>query len=185
MATTAKLTLGEFLALPETKPALEYAAGEVFEKAMGTTGHALVQHLLSLVIGLFLRANPIGVAAPEWRCIFGPLGEEQARVPDFVFITNEHAAGDPLDGPHRGAPDLAVEVLSPDDRPGRVLDKIAIYLRSGVRLVWVIDPLERTVIVFAPQAVPYTLTDGDALDGGDVLPGFRAPVADILPPLPS
>lgn len=184
MAATTRMTLEEFLALPPTKPTLEYIDGEVVEKTMGTKGHGWVQSLLVLAFALYLRTHPIGLAFPEWRCVLGPAGEEESRVPDFAFITNDHAGNDPLDAPHFGPPDLAVEILSPDDRPGAVLDKVTYYLTNGVRLVWVIDPIRRRVTVFAPDTTPRSLTDADTLDGGDVLPDFAVAVAEILPQLP-
>lgn len=181
MAAIKRLTLAQFLALPEQK-GLEYVCGEVWEKPMGTRAHKAVQHLLSIVIGLFLRLNPIGEAGPEWRCIFGPPGRERAWLPDFAFIAAERVAADDPDGPHWGPPDLAVEVLSPGDRPGRVTEKIVSYLEYGVRLVWLIDTRQRTITVFAPGQEPRTLVEDEALEAGGILPGFSVRVAEVLPP---
>ena len=182
MAIKQKLTLEQFLALPETKPGCEYIDGEVAQKTMPTTAHIVIQRLLSFVFTLFLRDHPLGEAGPEWRCIFGPPGAEQARLPDFAFVSWAHLSGDAWNGPHRGPPDLAVEVLSPDDRPGAVAAKIVFYLLHGVRLVWLIDPDERTVQVFTADGESRVLHDEDTLDGGNVLPGFAVHVRDILPP---
>ena len=78
------------------------------------------------------------------------------------------------------SPDLAVEVLSPDDRPGEVLQKVADWLNAGVRLVWVVDPRRRIARVYRPDGVDSQLTERDALDGEDVLPGLAIPVGDVL-----
>lgn len=145
----------------------------------------MVQHLLSLVFGLFLRDHPIGEAGPEWRFIFGPPGAERAWLPDFAFVTAARVAGDDYNSPHRGPPDLAVEVLSPRDRPGRVTEKIVSYLQHGVRQVWLIDPRQRTIKVFEPGRDPRTLHEDDTLDGGNVLPGFSMRVGSVLPPAPA
>jgi Uma2 family endonuclease len=182
MAAEPRLTLAQFLALPDTK-GLEYVCGEIWEKPMGTRAHSMVQHLLSVAFFLFLRDHPIGEAGPEWSCVFGPPGRRRGWLPDFAFIAKERVAADPLDAPHEGPPDLAVEVLSPDDRPGRVSEKIAFYLTYGVRLVWLVDTRERTVRVFAPGQEPLTLAEADTLDGGDVLPDFAVRVSEILPPV--
>ena len=182
MATTQKLTLDQFLALPETKPGSEYIDGKVVQKPMPSTAHIFVQHLLSLVLGTFLRDHPLGIAGPEWRCVFGPPGAERARLPDFAFVAWAHLGADAWDGPHWGPPDLAVEVLSPDDRPGDVAEKIVFYLLNGVRLVWLIDPGQRTVQVFTSSGGSRLLHDEDILDGGEVFPGFAISVRDILPP---
>lgn len=181
MSTVAKLSLEEFLALPDTKPGSEYINGEVVQKPMPDTDHAIVQRLLSFVFTLFLRAHPIADGGPEWRCIFGPTGKEWGRLPDFALVLQERLRGVRGDEPFRGAPDFAVEIMSPDDRMSDVLDKVRFYLEHGVRLVWVIDPRTRTVLVWSSWGSPRLLTEEDTLDGGDVLPGFSSPVRDILP----
>jgi Uma2 family endonuclease len=182
MATTAKLTLDEFLKLPETKPASELVDGEVVQKTMPTYAHAIIERLLSLAVSLFLREHPIGDGGPEFRCIFGPAGQERAFVPDFVFVTAERLQGLRGDQPFRGAPDLAVEILSPDDRWIEVMEKVRFYLENGVRLVWVINPEARTVMVMWSPSASRFLSEDETLDGSEVLPGFSAPVHDILPP---
>lgn len=180
MATTASLTLDDFLALPETEPASEYADGEVAQKPMPTLDHGVIQRLLSFVLTLYLRAHPLGEAGSEVRCIFGPAGRERTYVPDYIFVTSARFQAGPL--PVRGAPDLAVEILSPDDRMSRVMRKVRFYLLHGVRAVWLIDPDRRTVMVLTPPDTTHILTEDETLDGAEVLPGFSCVVRDILPP---
>lgn len=115
-------------------------------------------------------------------CIFGATGREWAVVPDFVLVRRERLRGTRGDEPFRGAPDFAVEILSPDDRMSDVLDKVRFYLEHGVRLVWLIDPRTRTVFVWSVWGTPRQYTEADTLDGGDVFPDFRTAVRDILPP---
>ncbi len=181
-ATTAKLTLEEFLRRPETEPASEYEDGVVCKKPLPTSWHGVVQRLLSFVFTLYLRDHAIGDAGSEIRCIFGPPGHERAYVPDYVFVVGVPPGFAPTNGPYRGAPDLAVEILSPDDRMTRVRRKVRFYLENGVRLVWLIDPEDRTVTVLTTPAASTTLSEEDELDGGDVLPGFRVRVGEFLPP---
>src|SRR5215207_8315821 len=145
MATTTKLTVEEFLALPDTKPGSELVDGVVVRKSEPTVAHMLVQQSLSLVVGLYLRQNPIGIAGPEGRCVLGPPSGKHALLPDFLFVAREHLAGLDLHGPIWRAPDLAVEFLSPDDPMTNVMDKLRFYLLHGVRLVWLIDPENRTL----------------------------------------
>lgn len=78
------------------------------------------------------------------------------------------------------APDLVVEVLSPSDSPRRVLDKVGEYLQSGVRLVWVIDPEKRQAAVHRTLTSVREIAADGALDGEDVLPGFRCPLAELF-----
>ena len=77
-------------------------------------------------------------------------------------------------------PDLAVEVVSPNDRPQEIADKVDLYLTHGVPLVWVAYPRSRQVVVHRPGQEPLILSEGDTLDGGDVLPGFQLPVAEVF-----
>ncbi len=182
MAMPVRLTLEQFLALPETEPASEYIDGEVVQKPMPTRAHSVIQRLLSFVLTLYLRAHPIGEAGSEARCVFEVSGRRRSYVPDYIFVTAERARTWGLNEPFRGAPDLAVEILSPDDRMTAVMPKLRFSLTHGVRLVWLIDPDRRTVIVMTSPDVARILTEDDALDGGDVLPGFTVPVRDILPP---
>ena len=79
-----------------------------------------------------------------------------------------------------GAPDLAVEVLSPSDSALEVDEKTAEYLTAGTALVWVVNPKRRTVAIHRADRTVSLLSDGDVLDGEDVLPGFRFPVAEIF-----
>lgn len=183
MATiTTRLTLDEFLRLPETKPASEYEDGEVCRKTMPTGWHSVVQRLVAVVLSLYMRERPIGEAGSELRCIFGPPGGERTYVPDYVFVIGAHPGFGAVNGPYYGAPDLAVEILSPDDRMTRVRRKVRFYLENGVRLVWLIDPEDRTVTVMTTPAAATVLAEDEVLDGGDVLPGFRVRVGELLPP---
>lgn len=180
MATTAKLTLAEFLALPETEPASELIDGEVRQKPMPTWDRGVIQRLLSFVLTLYLQSHPIGEAGSEVRCIVGPAGGERPLVPDFIFVRADRLRRG--EQHFHGAPDLAVEILSPDDRMTVVMEKVRFYLAHGVRLVWLIDPDRRTVTVMAPPGTTRILTEDEMLDGGDVLPGFACAVREILPP---
>jgi Uma2 family endonuclease len=78
------------------------------------------------------------------------------------------------------APDLAVEVRSPNDRDHEVEEKIQLWLAAGSLLVWDFDPETRIVVVHRPGAEPVTLGEDQELDGGDVIPGFRCLVADFF-----
>lgn len=185
MITKAKartLTLDEFLRLPETKPAREYDDGEVSKKPMPDTWHGYIQRLLSFVLTLYLREHPIGDAGSEIRCVFGPTGGERSYVPGYCFVFGVPPGFAPRRGPWRGPPDLAVEILSPDDRMTRVNRKLEFYLHNGVRLVWLIDPDNRTITVMTVLTSATVLRDGDTLTGGDVLPGFAVAVRELLPP---
>ena len=78
------------------------------------------------------------------------------------------------------APDLVVEVLSTDDRPGETLAKVGDWLEAGARLAWVIDPQRRLARIYRADGTESLLAESDALDGEDVLPGFSCPLGSIL-----
>ncbi len=80
----------------------------------------------------------------------------------------------------RLAPDLAVEVLSPSDRPRAVFDRVGEYLEAGVRLVWVVDPQKRRAVEYRSLSEAREILPSGALDGADVLPGFSCSVAELL-----
>jgi Uma2 family endonuclease len=80
----------------------------------------------------------------------------------------------------RGAPDLAIEVVSPNDRYNEVRTKVREYLAAGTAMVLVVDPEDRTVSVYRPERAPLELAEADAIDGEDVVPGWTLPVRDIF-----
>ncbi len=127
----------------------------------------------------YVRANDCGWAFTDGAGFV--LFEERATVrsPDAAFVRRERLP-ELTDHFVPMAPDLAVEVLSPSDRIPDALSKVAMYLQAGVQLVWLVDPLERSVTVFRPDASPKTLGEVDVLDGSSVLPGFTLPLAEIF-----
>jgi Uma2 family endonuclease len=181
MAIGSKLTLEEFLKMRETKPASEYACGEVFQKPMPDGPHSAIQAFFVAILYPYLAQTGLGRVFPELRCIFGPPGRERTYVPDLVYVAREKL---PFPRHLHAAPDLAIEVLSPDQHRPAFLDKIQFYLLNGVRLVWVIDPETRTVAVQVPGEETRMPGSGDMLDGGDVLPGFSVPIDDIFAQMP-
>lgn len=177
MVVKSSLTLKQFLDLDETEPASEYACGEVVQKPMPNRPHAAIQVFLGAVLLQFLSRTGLGRVFTEFRCIFGPPNGERTYVPDITYVAGNRLTDDLY---LRTAPDLAVEVLSPDQDMGRFLDKVQFYLRHGVRLLWVIDPIRSTITVLMPGEDARVLTAEAVLDGGEVLPGFSVPIADIF-----
>ena len=106
---------------------------------------------------------------------------DTVRGPDIAFVSSGRR--EILEDEDRflpGPPDLAVEVLSPGDRAGRIREKVADYLTAGTRMVWVVDPARGRVNVYRALLSPRTLQPGDEVEGEDVLPGFRAEVSEFL-----
>jgi Uma2 family endonuclease len=105
---------------------------------------------------------------------------DTVRGPDVAFIRRERLPHPAPRGFAAFAPDLAVEVLSPHDRPGDILIKVADWLSAGTRLVWVLDPERRLARVYRAGGSEAVVTADGALDGEDLLPGFSCALAGIL-----
>jgi Uma2 family endonuclease len=106
---------------------------------------------------------------------------DTVRGPDVAFVSRERFErnADNLRA-FSGAPDLAVEVLSPSNTPAAMHAKVADFLAAGTRCVWVVDPESQTVTVYTSLLGPYRLGEAETLNGGDVVPGFRVRVGEIF-----
>lgn len=105
---------------------------------------------------------------------------DTVRAPDVAFISRERLPDPQTRGFPALGPDLVVEVLSPDDRPGETLAKVGDWLEGGARLVWVIDPERRAARVYRPEGTETYVAESGTLDGEDVLPGFSGSLTSIL-----
>lgn len=147
------LTLEAFLKLPETKPASEYINGEVIQKPMPKGRHSRLQGKLCAVINQAAEQPKIAYAFPELRCSFGG----RLIVPDLAVFEWSHipflADGEVPDN-FELAPDWAIEILSPEQKPNKVLGTLLHCLEQGSRLGWFIDPDDLSVLVLFPQQQP-------------------------------
>jgi Uma2 family endonuclease len=139
------------------------------------------------LLGAFCQSNPLGWVVPEgtsYKCFANEPGK--VRKPDTSFIARERLslAQAFAEGHLRLAPDLAVEVIAPNDLYYQVDDKVQEWLAAGVRLVWVVNPRTHRVRVFRADGTETALTANDELTGEDVLPGFRCRVAELFQPPP-
>jgi Uma2 family endonuclease len=105
---------------------------------------------------------------------------DTVRGPDIAFVRQERLGRSIPNGYVELAPDLVVEVLSHTDRPGATLAKIGDWLDAGVRLAWLVDPDRRLARVYRYDGSESVITETDALNGDDVLPGFRCPLGVVL-----
>ncbi len=117
--------------------------------------------------------------------VFGEAGFILSRSPDTVlgpdlaYVETSRLPKDVV-GFLALAPDLAVEIVSPGNSPGEIERKVGIYLQAGARMIWVVYPRQRQIVVHTPGEAPRVFTDSDELPGGDVLPGLTIPVAHIF-----
>ena len=179
MATPARrATEDDLRAIPDDGWKRELVDGEIVVSPAGFR-HGVVSVRLSARLLAFVEAQDLGYVVESSTGFRLPGGN--VRAPDVSFISNGRFEGGRIpEGFADGAPDLAVEVLSPDDQPRAVLDKVGEYLQAGVRLVWVIDPVAARAAVYRSPTDARELKAGDSLDGEDVLPGFRCGLAELL-----
>ncbi len=148
------------------------------ERNMGARSSQVAGNAI-VVLGQHVRERKLGkVFAPD--CGYHLPGDEakKVRFPDVSFVARGRLDGDRTpEGYPKLAPDLALEVVSPNDSAYEVEEKRVAYLRAGVRLLWVVYPPTRTVFVFRPAGPVAVLGEGDTLGGEDVLPEFSCPVA--------
>lgn len=104
---------------------------------------------------------------------------DTVRAPDVAFIRRDRLPDPPPAGFAELAPDLVVEVLSPNDRPGEVLAKVADWLNAGSVLVWVVDPARRSARVYRADGSEVLVPEDGVLDGEGILPGFACPLAAL------
>jgi Uma2 family endonuclease len=168
--TTALLTLEDFLAMPETKPASEFIDGEVFQKPMPKGKHSIIQRELTFAIDRPLTDQNIARAFPELRCTFG----DRSVVPDIAVFKSERIPRD-ADGAVANdfllAPDWTIEILSPSQSQTKVVKNIVHCLQHGALMGWLIDPDERSVFVYSPDRELVILDESDELL---LMPGFAA-----------
>ena len=174
----------DLLAMPDGKD-YELVDGELVERNMSALS-SWVAGQVYLRLGNHVMANDLGTVWPAdngFQCF--PDAPGKVRKPDASFIGRErYAPGQLGDGYVRIAPDLAVEVISPNDLAGDVEQKVDEYLAAGVRLVWVADPTTQTVRVHRSDGTAARLRRGEELSGEGVIPGFRCVVGDLFPPVP-
>jgi Uma2 family endonuclease len=134
---------------------------------------------LLLMLGAQLQGRNAGVAVTEvgFKLRTNP---DTVRGPDVAFVRQERLPAERLRGYWSGAPDLAMEVLSPDDTSRDIDAKVSEYLSTGVSAVVVIDPEAATVTRHRPGQAPEVARRGGELDLDAVVPGFRCAVNDIL-----
>ena len=180
-ATTQLMTAEELLKLPRGQFRYELVEGELRQMSPAGHNHGKIAARLTIALGEYVEENDLGelyAAETGFKLKTDP---DTVRAPDVSFIRRERVAevGE-TKGYWPGAPDLAVEVLSPDDTVSEVERKVEEWLEAGARLVWVISPKLRTVTVYRSLSDIAVLTENDTLDGEQVVPGFNCLVARLF-----
>ena len=182
VAQTQLMTADQLLALPDDGHRYELVRGELRKSPLNGAEHGIVSANIAFALAPYVKAHNLGTALGGNVGFLIESNPDHVRAPDAAFIRRERveAAGH-IPGYFPGPPDLAVEVISPDDRYTEVEEKVADWLAAGVQLVILVDPRRRSVTLHASGQAPVTLTDQDTLDGSPVVPGWQTPIRDIFP----
>lgn len=157
----------------------ELIDGVLLEKTMGFVESFLAAQLGALITA-FVQQRNLGVTAGEGGML--QLFPDQVRIPDVCFVSWERLKGSgfPQQAAPSLAPDLAVEVLSPGNTDQEMQRKLEEYFQAGVRLVWYVDPRDKSVVAYTAADKAERLTTADILSGGDVLPGLTIDLAKLF-----
>ena len=177
------ITLEQMLAIPDDGMDRELIRGELREtpETFADRWHSRTTARVGTALGNWLDARP----EPHGE-IVGGAGFLLATDPDtgvgidVAYVSAEVVARSPEAAFFEGPPMLAVEILSPSDRQEKVDEKVALYLESGVAIVWVVHPRFRTVTVFRPGSEPELFNALQELSAEPHLPGFRVLVANLF-----
>ena len=176
-AETGHVTAEQLLAMGDGRR--ELIRGEVIEMSPAGARHGSVAITIARHLTNFVIEHGLGqVYAAETGFVL-ETDPDTVRAPDVAFVRTERVVD--TDKYFPGAPDLAVEVRSPKESDAEVSEKVEMWLACGARQAWVLDPRQKTVQVFRPGASPETLTESDAVGGGEVLPRFRLAVRECFP----
>ena len=168
------MTMAEFL--ENDLEGYEYVKGELVPMAAAAIVHGEIGSNVHFLLTSHIRENKLGrlyIAETTFQ-----LGDRVVK-PDIAFVSTERLSEDKLKG-YAGAPDLAIEIVSPTDKHYDVTEKALAYLKAGTRIVWVLEPIMKTVMIYRSETDFTLLNYEDTLTGEDVVPGFSCPVAELF-----
>jgi Uma2 family endonuclease len=179
-ATTALRTAEDLARMPDDQLLHNLVEGAIVEMSRPKPRHGRVAARLIRLLGNHTESQRLGDIITEAGFVLAH-NPDTVRGPDVAFVASQRGIGDSdLDEYIEGAPDLAVEIVSPNDNAVDLRELIDLYFAAGARLVWVVYPMFKTVEVYRADDTGIVLRAKDMLDGENVLPGFSAPVSDLF-----
>jgi Uma2 family endonuclease len=166
-----------YIALPENVSRnFEFIAGGIVEKMVSSPRSSTIGGFMVTTLTIHVRERDLGrVTGPDGGYVVGGA----KLIPDVAFVSKIRQPVQPSDAYNPLPPDLVVEVISPTDRASDIREKREIYRKAGI-LLWEIYPNLSSIDVYAPGHPVQTLSVGEILDGGDVLPAFHVAVSEIF-----
>jgi Uma2 family endonuclease len=185
IAASTPMTPEQLLAMPDSK-GLEIVRGKLVEIKVGAESSQLAMDIVA-ILAHYLRSHPIGrLYGPDTSFQCFPHDPTMVRKPDVAFLSYAKWPANKKIGPYiKVAPELAIEVLSPNDVVKEVYEKVEDYLKAGVSVVWVVNEFGRFVEIHKPDETPRIAGLKDTLTCEDILPGFRCEVREIFARLPT
>lgn len=162
---------------------LELVEGVIIDMPKPKRIHGVVVAELTFRLATYVKQNDLGEVAsgdPGFVLERNSHGRDTVRGLDVAFLSKSRKLGPPDFSWYELGPDLAVEVISPSNTADDIHLKVSQLLKAGTRLIWLVHPKSRTVVVHTASGT-HTLSQTDTLSGGDVLPGFQLRVSDIFP----
>lgn len=169
------------ITLPEAKPAYEWVNGRALQKVSPKRRHALAQTRFALALETWAHKHGSGTVGTEWRFFVQPPGEvRRPLVPDVTFLSYVRLSFELQQVTEEPslAPDVVVEILSPDDRRSDVEEKVRVYLAAGSDVVFLVDTITQTVAIRDSKG-ERTL-NGTAVLSHSALPGFRLDISRLF-----
>jgi Uma2 family endonuclease len=163
----------------------ELVKGELRETMPTSILHGIIAGRIAIILGMFVLQNKLGevLTAETGFKLF--VNEKTVRVPDVAFLSNEKLAQvEDFSKFFNGTPDLAVEVISPSETYDDVQEKLEDYLASGVKIVWLVRPKQKTVTVYHSIFDFKIFSETGEIEGENVLPNFKCKLSDIFGNLP-
>lgn len=159
---------------------VELVKGVPVEMTPTGTSHGAVSMWIGYLILNYVETHDLGMVTAAETGFVLSTDPAIVRAPDVGFIAKARLTSPTSERFFDGPPDFAVEVVSPGDTATDIHDKVMEFLHAGTRLVWVVYPRSKTVMVYKPDADAHIFDANGVLDGGEVLPGFTLPVREVF-----
>ena len=173
------MTAEELIKLPRGRFRYELVKGELLTMSPAGEEHGAIALALAAELYLYVKANKLGIVYAADTGFKLESNPDTVLAPDVSFVARERIRE--ISKKYReGAPDLAVEVISPGESRAKFERKAEQWLRLGARLVWNVNPQSRSVTVYRPEGSMTVLSEAEELTGEDIVPGFKISVCDIF-----
>jgi len=178
---TQLMTAEELARLPDDSFRYELVRGELRKMSPAGEQHGLIVIRFTWRLAQYVETQHLGAVYGAETGFILSTGPDTVRAPDVAFVRQARIDEQPVgEGFRRGAPDLAVEVISPSDSYTEVEEKVIEWLDGGTQMLIIIDPRKRTVFVHRPRQKSVALTEADQLIADPVVPGWTVPVRDLF-----